>query len=107
MEKDYSSSERIREENEAELRWERTRRHHRIFTAVLILLVMALVGAAWYAYPILQRHEARLSQTELQIPAVQKYVTSLDGQAKATGSQDRRLEQPPGRPARPVEQSSR
>jgi peptidoglycan hydrolase CwlO-like protein len=84
MQKDYSNHDSIREEREADLRWERTRRRHRIFTVVLILITAGLAGLAWYAYPALKGHDALLSQLPVSITNVQKDVASLDEQAKAT-----------------------
>lgn len=84
MERDYSTPDSLREEYESDLRWERTRRHHRFFTAALILLVAGLVGGAWYVYPILKRHDATLSQVPFTLTDVQKRVFSLGEQAQAT-----------------------
>jgi archaellum component FlaC len=83
MQKDHSNPDSIREEYEADLQWERTRRHHRFFTAALILLAAGLVGVAWYAYPILKGHDALLSQLPASLTNVQKDVASLGQQAKA------------------------
>jgi chaperonin cofactor prefoldin len=80
MQKDYSSSDSIHEEHESDLRWERTQRRHSVFSAALILLAAGLVGAAWYGYRLLGRHDATLSS----LPDVQKNVFSLGEQAKAT-----------------------
>ena len=60
--------------------------HHPFLTAFLILLTVGLIGVGWYAYTILQRHDSVLTQTQPQIPAIQSYVMSLDGQAKAMQS---------------------
>jgi hypothetical protein len=84
MEKGYSTPDSIREECEADLRWERSRHRHRILTTALILLVAALIGGAWYAYPILKRHDLTLSQFPSRLTDVQKSVFSLGEQAKAT-----------------------
>jgi len=75
MEKDTDT---IREEN-----------RHPFLIAFLILLAAGLVAIGWYAYPI--RHDSLLMQNQLtqaqsQIPTIQKYVMSLDGQAKALGA---------------------
>lgn len=84
MEKEHSNPESIRDEHEADLRWERSRRHHRVLIAFLILLAVGLVGVAWYAYPILKQHGEMISQTQSQIPVIQRYVLSMDEQAKST-----------------------
>jgi hypothetical protein len=47
MEKDNSNADSIRDEHEADLRWERSRRHHRVLTVFLILLTVCLAGAVW------------------------------------------------------------
>ena len=84
MEKDYPDSDDTRaEENEAELRWERTQRRHRISTAVLVLPVAVLVGAAWYAYPILKRHDGTLSQIPQSLTDLRKDVSELGDRARA------------------------
>lgn len=84
MEPGYSTPDSVREEYEADLHWERARRRHRILTAFLILLLAALVGGAWYAYPILKRHDLTLSQLPSSLTDVQKSLFSLGEQAKAT-----------------------
>jgi peptidoglycan hydrolase CwlO-like protein len=84
MQNDYSNADSIREEHEADLRWEKTRRRHRFFTAFLILLLAGLVGVAWYAYPILKRHDLTLSQIPATLTDVQKDLFGLGEHAKAT-----------------------
>jgi hypothetical protein len=75
MDKDYSSSDSIREQ--------RTQRRHPFLTAFLILLAAGLVGIAWYAYPILKQHDLTLSQIPASLTAVQKDLSGLGEQAKA------------------------
>jgi len=84
MERDYSTPDSIREEYESDVRWERARRRHRILATALILLAAALVGGAWYAYPILKNHDLTLSQVPMTLTDPQKGVFSLGEQAKAT-----------------------
>ena len=83
MERDYSTPDSIREEYEADVRWERTRRRHQVFTAALILLAAGLVGVAWYGYSILGRHDVTLTQFPSTVTDVQKGIFSLGEQAKA------------------------
>jgi len=83
MEKDYSNPDAIREEYQADMHWERTRRRHHFLTAFLILLTLALAGVAWYAYPILQRHDMTLSQIPATLTDVQKDLFGLGERAKA------------------------
>ena len=84
MQKDYSSPDSIREEYEADVRWERTRRRHHFFTAALILLAAGLAGVAWYAYPMLKRHDLTLSQMPASLTDVQKDLFGIGERAKAT-----------------------
>ncbi len=83
MEKDYSNPDSVRQEYEADQRWERTQRRHHFSTAVLILLVLCLAGIAWYAYPTLKRHDALLSDMPQSLANVQKDVDGLGEKAKA------------------------
>ena len=83
MQNDYSNPDSVHEEHEADLRWEKTRRRHRFLTAFLILLLAGLVGVAWYAYPILKRHDLTLSQIPATLTDVQKDLFGLKEQAKA------------------------
>jgi peptidoglycan hydrolase CwlO-like protein len=85
MEKDHPDSDSIRHDYEADLRWERSRRHHRVLTVFLILLAVCLAGAAWYAYPILGRHDSLLSQIPLTFTDLRKDISNLGEQAKSTG----------------------
>jgi hypothetical protein len=84
MQNDYSNADSIHEEHEADLRWEKTRRRHRFLTAFLILLLAGLVGVAWYAYPILKRHDTALSQIPATLTDVQKDLFGIGERAKAT-----------------------
>ena len=84
MEKDYLNS--VQADEDADLRWERSRRHHRILTAFLILLAAGLVAAAWYAYPRLGRHDALLSQVPRTLTDIRTDVSNLGDQAKSTAA---------------------
>lgn len=84
MQTDYSNPDSIREEHEADLRWERARRRHHFFAAALILLAAGLIVIAWYVYPIVKGHDAILSQMPASLTSVQKDVFGLGEQAKAT-----------------------
>jgi predicted secreted Zn-dependent protease len=84
MEKDHLGSDSIREDYEADVRWERSRRHHRALTAFLILLAAGLVAVAWYAYPILGRHDSLLSQIPTTLTDLRKDLSNLGDQAKST-----------------------
>jgi chaperonin cofactor prefoldin len=86
MEKDHSNSDSIREDYEADLRWERSRRRHRVLTALLMLLAACVAGIAWYSYPILMRHDSALSQMPTTLTDIRKVVSNLGEQAKATDS---------------------
>ena len=84
MEKDHSNSTSIRQDYEEDLRWERSRRHHRILTAFLILLAAGVVAIGWYAYPMLGRHDSLLSQIPMTLTDIRKDVSNLGDQAKST-----------------------
>jgi len=84
MEKDHSNLNAVRADYEADLRWERSRRHHRILTAFLVLLAAGVVAVAWYAYPMLGRHDLLLSQIPMTLTDIRKDVYNLDNQAKST-----------------------
>ena len=79
-----SNSNVIREDYETDLRWERSRRHHRILTAVLILFAAVVAGLAWYAYPMLGRHDSLFSQIPTTLADIRKDVSTLGDQAKST-----------------------
>ena len=83
MQKDYSNPDSVREEYEADLRWERARRRHHFLTTFLILLTLALAGIAWYAYPMLKRHDVTLSQIPASLTDIQKDLFGLGERAKA------------------------
>jgi len=83
MLKDHLNQESIREEQEADVRWERAQRRHRVSTALLILLAAAVAGMAWYAYPRLGRHDTLLSQIPATLADMRKDVSNLDQQSKS------------------------
>jgi len=83
---DFAGEDSVREEYEADLRWERARRRHNLLTASLILLAAVLVGAAWYAYPLLKVHDEMLSQIPATLTDVQKEMFGAGERAKATAA---------------------
>ena len=84
MDKDYSTLNAIRDEQEADARWDQTKRRHRVFTGVLILLGAGLAGVAWFAYSNSGWRDSVLSQFPTSVADVQKQVFGLGEQAKAT-----------------------
>src|SRR6266700_1108274 len=80
---EHGNSNSIREEQEAELRWERSRRHHRVLTAFLVLFALIVAGAIWYAYPMMGRHDRLLSEIPTTLTDMRKDVSNLGEQAKA------------------------
>ena len=57
-----SSSLSIQEQYEDDDRWLRTRRRHRVRSGLFTILTLMIAGAAWFAYPILKRHDSSLAQ---------------------------------------------
>jgi prefoldin subunit 5 len=72
----------LRTEAELEERCDRLERRHRIFGIASLVLVLAIIGGAYYDYLLLKRQNSTLTQ----LPAVQKVVETLDGQMKAADS---------------------
>jgi prefoldin subunit 5 len=78
---DGSSSPRsFREQHEDDDRWLRTRRRHRVLSGICAILALMIAGAAWYAYPILKRHDSSLVQLVNTQQALDKIDKSLQGQ---------------------------
>ena len=84
MESNHLNTDSVRQDYEADLRWERTQRRHHVSTAFLVLLTIGLVAAGWYAYPRLSRHDSLLSQMPGTLTDIQKDVSTLGDQAKST-----------------------
>jgi len=77
-----TSPESRREQREADERWESTRRRHGFFAAAMVLLAAGLAGLAWYAYPILERHDSSLAR----LPGIEKAVGSVQQDVQNTDS---------------------
>jgi hypothetical protein len=77
---DPSSSLSVQERHEDDDRWLRTRRRHRVLSGLGILLALMIAGAAWYAYPILKRHDSALAQLAHTRQALDKIDGSLQMQ---------------------------
>jgi hypothetical protein len=54
------------------------RRRHRLFGIGWLIVVLAMAAGAWYAYPILKRHDAAVAR----FASVQKVVDNLGDQAR-------------------------
>ena len=72
-----SSSRSVQEKYEDDDRWLRTRRRHRVLSGICTILALMIVGAAWYAYPILKRHDSSLAQLVHTQQALDKINGSL------------------------------
>ena len=70
-----SSPISVQERHEDDDRWLRTRRRHRILSGICTILALIIAGAAWYAYPILKRHESSLAQ----LVHTQQALDKIDG----------------------------
>ena len=70
-----SSPISVQERHEDDDRWLRTRRRHRILSGICTILALMIAGAAWYAYPILKRHESSLAQ----LVHTQQALDKIDG----------------------------
>ena len=62
------------ERHEMEEHWDTVRRRHRFLGIVGLLLVLAMIGLVWYAYPELRRHDALFAQLSGVQPVVDKLV---------------------------------
>ena len=65
----------LQEKHEDDDRWFRARRHQFILSGLVVLLGLLFAGAAWYAYPILKRHDA----TQAQLSRAQQRLDNIDG----------------------------
>jgi hypothetical protein len=75
---------------EEEERWQSSRSQHRVHFFSTLVVVLVIAGLAWYAYPILQRHDASLKD----LPSLTQTVTALGDQVKqAAGTADQKLAQ--------------
>jgi cell division protein FtsB len=77
---DPSSSLSVQERHEDDDRWLRTRRRHRFLSGLCTILALMIAGAAWYAYPILKRHDSSLAQLVHTQQALDKIDGSLQMQ---------------------------
>jgi hypothetical protein len=87
-------SKSVAPQYEEDDRWESTRRRHGFFTVAMVLLAAGLAGLAWYAYPILQRHEtslARLAGIEKTVGSVQQDVRNTDSRLADWSSRQEEL----------------
>ena len=75
-----SSPISVQERHEDDDHWLRTRRRHRILSGICTILALMIAGAAWYAYPILKRHESSLAQLVHTQQALDKIDGSLQEQ---------------------------
>ena len=70
-----SSPQSVQERHEDDDRWLRTRRRHRFLSGLCTILALMIAGAAWYAYPILKRHDSSLAQ----LVHTQQALDKIDG----------------------------
>ena len=77
-----TNPESRREQREDDERWESTRRRHGFFAVAMVLLAAGLAGLAWYAYPILQRHDSSLSR----LPGIEKVIGAVQQNLQSTDS---------------------
>jgi hypothetical protein len=74
--------------DDSEERWAAAHRHHRFLAGLCILLAAAVVGLAWYAYPMMKRDNASLLN---RLPSLSQSVDSIgdrlrEAEAKAADS---------------------
>src|SRR5690349_13436366 len=69
----YTDPASIHERHES---WEAARRDRAVFGILMLLVIVALAGAAWYFYPRFQRHETALAR----ITGLPQAVDTLNGQ---------------------------
>ena len=77
-----SSPRSFREQHEDDDRWLRARRRHRVLSGICTILALMIAGAAWYAYPILKRHDSSL----VQLVHTQQALDKIDGSLQAQRS---------------------
>lgn len=65
----------LHEQHEDEDHWLHARRRHRILAALFLVLVLLVAAAAWYAYPILKRHDSSMAQ----LARTQQSLDKIDG----------------------------
>jgi hypothetical protein len=70
-----SSPQSVQERHEDDDRWLRTRRRHRFLSGLCAILALMIGGGAWYAYPILKRHDSSLAQ----LVHTQQALDKIDG----------------------------
>src|SRR3974390_1032251 len=75
-----SSPLSVQERHEDDDRWLRTRRRYHILGGLCAILALMIAGAAWYAYPILKRHDSSLAQLVHTQQALDKIDGSLQEQ---------------------------
>jgi len=73
---------RIRQDRDDDERWAAAHRHHRFLTAACVLLAAALIGLAWYTYPMLQTHDASLRN----LPGLTQTVDNIGDRLKEAES---------------------
>ena len=67
-----------RERREEARHWESARRGQRLLAGACALLLGAVIGLAWYTYPVLRRHDASVRE----IPTLKNTVDTLRANAK-------------------------
>lgn len=79
MQNDYLDLNSVREKHEEAEQWRAAYRRHWWFTAAIGFVVGGLAVAAWYAYPMLQRHDASLKKLSGLEDGVGSLVTETKG----------------------------
>ena len=88
-----SSLRSVQEKYEDDDRWLPTRGRHRALSGLCTILALLIAGAAWYAYPILKRHESSLAQLVRTQQALDKINGSLQQQRSKVAEWSKDLEQ--------------
>jgi predicted nucleic acid-binding Zn-ribbon protein len=68
------------EKHELDEQWRTVKRRHRFLAAGWLLLASAFIGGAWYAYPVLDHHEAAIAK----LASAQKGVETISDRVKQT-----------------------